>query len=420
LHIRTFAHQPMLTSIIQLYKQAYSGLSKNSWYLSIVMLINRSGTMVVPFMTIYTIRQLHFTIEQSGYIMAIFGVGAVSGGFIGGKLINKIGFYDLQVGALLTGGLLFLILGYQTNFFSMAIFTLVLSICNESFRPANSTAIAHYSTEENKTRSYSLNRLATNLGWAFGGGLGGFLASINYHLLFWVDGCTNIAAGILLLTLMPRSKVAKTIKEAVAGFDEIVSSAYKDGIYLLFILLATLFATCFFQFFIMQPVFYKIQWHFNERFIGFLLALNGILIVLIEMILINWLEGKRHPLSYIISGILITGSSFVLLNLMPHVPLVAILIVSMVTLGEMLSMPFMNTFWIARSNVRNRGEYAALYSMSWAGAQIIAPFLGSQVIAYGGFEMLWWLLGGVCLLVACGYLLMKRSIQFNKQVPVLP
>lgn len=142
----------MLTSIIQLYKQAYSGLSKNSWYLSIVMLINRSGTMVVPFMTIYTIRQLHFTIEQSGYIMAIFGVGAVLGGFIGGKLINKIGFYDLQVGALLTGGFLFLILGYQHSFKSMSFCIFVLSICNESFRPANSTAIAHYSTEENKTR----------------------------------------------------------------------------------------------------------------------------------------------------------------------------------------------------------------------------------------------------------------------------
>jgi predicted MFS family arabinose efflux permease len=410
----------MFTNLIQLYKQAYSGLSKNSWYLSIVMLINRAGTMVVPFMTIYTIRQLHFTIEQSGYIMAIFGVGAVSGGFIGGKLINKIGFYDLQVGALLSGGLLFLILGYQHNFISVAIFTLILSICNESFRPANSTAIAHYSSEETKTRSYSLNRLATNLGWAFGGGLGGVLAKVDYHLLFWVDGCTNILAGLLLLTLMPRASVAKTIKKAAADFDEVFSSAYKDGTYLIFILLATLFATCFFQFFIMQPVFYKLQWHFDEGFIGFLLALNGVLIVLVEMILINWLDGKQHPLTYIISGILVAACSFVLLNIMPHAAWVAILVVTMITLGEMLSMPFMNTFWIARSNVRNRGEYAALYAMSWAGAQIIAPFVGSQVIAYGGFEMLWWLLGGVCFLVAIGYFVMKRSIPTDKKVPVLP
>src|SRR5450631_1460222 len=76
--------------------------------------------------------------------------------------------------------------------------TFALSLVNEAFRPANSTAIAHYSKEENRTRSYSLNRLAINLGWAAGGAIGGVLASINYHLLFWVDGVTNILAMILL------------------------------------------------------------------------------------------------------------------------------------------------------------------------------------------------------------------------------
>jgi predicted MFS family arabinose efflux permease len=132
----------MLTLLIQSYKQAYSGLSKNSWYLSLVMFINRSGTMVVPFMSIYTIQQLHFTIVQSGWIMAIFGVGAISGAFIGGRLSDKIGFYDIQVGALLLGGIMFIILGFQHTFISVGIGTFILSICNESFRPANSAAIA--------------------------------------------------------------------------------------------------------------------------------------------------------------------------------------------------------------------------------------------------------------------------------------
>src|ERR1700710_307993 len=103
----------MFTSFIQLYKQAYSGLSKNSWYLSIVMLINRSGTMVVPFMSIYCIQQLHFSILQAGVIMALFCVGSIAGAFAGGKLTDKFGFYDLQVGALLSGGIFFLVLCYQ-------------------------------------------------------------------------------------------------------------------------------------------------------------------------------------------------------------------------------------------------------------------------------------------------------------------
>jgi predicted MFS family arabinose efflux permease len=86
-----------MPSLIQLYKKAYSGLSPNSWYLSVVMFINRSGTMVVPFLSIYCINQLGFSVVQAGYIMALFGVGSIFGAFMGGKLTDKIGFYDLQV-----------------------------------------------------------------------------------------------------------------------------------------------------------------------------------------------------------------------------------------------------------------------------------------------------------------------------------
>ncbi|MFD2145719.1 hypothetical protein [Mucilaginibacter antarcticus] len=95
----------MLSYTFNLYRNAYTGLSKNSWYLGVVMLINRSGTMVVPFLSIYCIQQLHFSIVQAGIIMALFGAGALAGAFLGGKLVDKIGFYDLQVGALLSGGL---------------------------------------------------------------------------------------------------------------------------------------------------------------------------------------------------------------------------------------------------------------------------------------------------------------------------
>src|ERR1700712_2527777 len=174
----------MLFSPIQLYKQAYSGLSRNSWYLCLVMFINRSGTMVVPFMTIYCHKVLHFTLPQAGYIMGFFGAGSIFGALIGGKVTDKRGFYYVQIFALLSGGILFILLGFQKTFITIGISSFILSVCNESFRPANSAAIVHYSTDDNKTRSNSLNRLAVNLGWVFRGLLGGTLAGINYHLLF--------------------------------------------------------------------------------------------------------------------------------------------------------------------------------------------------------------------------------------------
>jgi predicted MFS family arabinose efflux permease len=389
-------------SIIRLYKNAYSGLSRNNWLMSFVMLVNRSGTMVVPFMSIYCINVLHFTVIQAGSIMALFGAGSICGAFTGGKLTDKFGFYDMQVGALLSGGILFIVLGYQHTFLTLSLGTFVLSFCNEAFRPANSTAIAYYSSPKNKTRSYALHRLSVNLGWAVGGALGGFLASYNYRILFWVDGCTNIAAALLLLKLIPRATVKKVVKSAATHTRS--SSAYRDKVYLFFILLSTFFGLCFFQFFIMEPVFFKIAWHFNERFIGFLLALNGLLIALVEMLLINSLEGKRHGLIYITAGVLVTGMGFALLNVLPAGMATAVLVVIIVTFGEMLSMPFMNSYWISRTTNYNRGEYAALYTMSWSAAQILAPALGSQMIFYGGFKLLWWVLGALCLLTSLGFI----------------
>ena len=406
----------MLSSPIQLYKKAYSGLSRNSWYLCLVMFINRSGTMVIPFMTIYCTQKLHFTVEQTGIIMGMFGIGSLCGAFIGGKLTDKYGFYYVQVLGLVAGGMLFLLLGFQKTFISVGICSFILNMCNDAFRPANSTAVAHYSTDQNRTRSNSLNRLAVNLGWAFGGLLGGTLAHIDYHLLFWVDGCTNIAAGLLLLKLLPFSKITKAARSTL----EVASakSAYRDYVYLAFIGLLILYATCFFQIFTMQPLFYKTQWHFTEQFIGALMGINGLLIVMFEMVIVHNFEGKRHPLRYIYIGILLVGAGFVLLNFLPASYYSALFILLFITLGEILSMPFMNSFWIMRTNANNRGEYAALYAMGWSAASIISPVIGGQVITFVSYSLLWWITGAICLGASMGMLMLYRFN--NKKTIAVP
>ncbi|MGB4399502.1 MAG: MFS transporter [Daejeonella sp.] len=395
----------MIANPIELYKNAYAGLSRENWYLSVVMFINRSGTMVVPFMTIYCTQQLGFTIVQAGIIMSLFGVGSILGAFFGGKITDKLGFYHLQLGALFSGGVLFISLAFLETFLSLAAGTFLLSMCNESFRPANSAAIAHYSSESARTRAYSLHRLAINLGWSFGGALGGFIASIDYHLLFYVDGLTNILAGILLFKLLPDVRKEKAAKEV--SIKPIAHSAYRDKLYLAFIFLTIPFASSFFQFFILQPVFFKSEWHFTEQFIGGLMALNGIIIVATEMVLVHNLEGKRSPLFFISLGILVASLSYVALNVLPPVAWAAVISVVLITLGEMLSMPFMNAFWISRSNESNRGEYSALYTIAWSTAQIIGPIYGAILIQQGGFRLFWWFLTGICICSSLGFMLIN-------------
>ncbi len=161
--------------------------------------------MVVPFMTLYLTQTMHYSIGKAGIIMALFGAGAVCGGLLGGRLTDKVGFYNIQIYALVCGGIMFIVLGQMQSFPLIACCSFLLSTVNDAFRPANAAAIAQYSKQENRTRSYAVNRLSINIGWAVGGALGGFIASHNYHLLFWIDGLTNISAAILLrLVLSPR------------------------------------------------------------------------------------------------------------------------------------------------------------------------------------------------------------------------
>ena len=361
--------------------------------------------MVVPFMTIYCTQKLGFSIVQAGIIMSLFGMGSILGAFYGGKITDKLGFYHLQLGALFSGGVLFISLAFLETFLSLAIGTFLLSMCNESFRPANSAAIAHYSSEKVRIRAYSLHRLAINLGWSFGGALGGFIASIDYHFLFYVDGCTNILAGFLLLRLLPQVKKKKAPKDAPD--KPVTRSAYHDKLYLAFIFLTIPFASSFFQFFTLQPVFFKTEWHFTEQFIGGLMALNGLIIVTTEMVLVHKLEGRRNPLYFISLGVFVAAFSYVALNVLPPVAWAAVIAVVLITFGEMLSMPFMNAFWISRSNENNRGEYSALYTIAWSTAQIIGPVYGAFLIQYGGFRLFWWFLTAICICSSLGFMLIN-------------
>jgi len=274
----------------------------------------------------------------------------------------------------------------------------LLAFINEAFRPANSTAVAFYSQPENRTRSYALNRLAINLGWAIGSGIGGILANINFSLLFYVDGVTNIVAAILIwIFLKPVSFRSADEKH----FETARSlSPYKDKVYMLFILLTVFFASSFFQIFTNLSVYLFRELHFSKPLIGFLLATNGIIIALVEMVMIYKLEGKRKNLDYIFFGILMIGIAFLMLNIPGMGPLLAFSMMTMITFGEIFSMPFMNNFWISRTQPGNRGAYAAVYSMAWSAAQTLGPLGGSQLAGHLGFKWLWFSVGALCVTVS--------------------
>lgn len=101
---------------------------------------------------------------------------------------------------------------------------------------------------------------------------------------------------------------------------------------------------------------------------------------------------------------------YALINILPSSAYSAILSVTIITIGEILSMPFMNSFWIKRTSETNRGQYAAMYTIAWSIAQIAAPTLGSQVVQHKSYATLWWMLLIVCLIASSGFAFLGTRI----------
>lgn len=399
-----------MQKILSLYKNAYGGLSEAAWMLALVMFINRAGSMVLPFLGIYLTDALGYGIREAGILLTVYGLGAMAGSLTGGWLSDKIGNFWVQFLSLIVGGLFFIILPTVKSYAYLLPALFLASLIVECLRPANTASVATYSKPENVTRSFSLNRMAVNLGFSMGPAIGGLLAARSYELLFYADGFTCIFAGVFFYIYF-KKKTPKTASATYVVNPALkTTSPYRDIAFVGFVLLTTCFAVVFFQLFSTLPIYYREVHQLSEGTIGLLLGLNGLIVFLFEMILVNHLEPKVSVLRMIVMGTLLCGLSYAMLNLGAGLPL---LVVAMIVLSfsEIMAMPFMVTYVIRRAGDGKKGAYIGLYSLAWASAFMLAPYLGTRIIAVSGFTLLWWISAFFTLFVAFFYYLNLRKTE---------
>ena len=368
--------------------------------------------MVLAFLILYLINEKGMSLSKAGLIFSFYGIGAILGSLIGGKLTDLIGFYIVQISTLIFGGLMFIVLGFLNSYLSIAIFVFVLGCVNEAFRPANSAAMAAYSTAENRTRSFSLMRLSFNLGWALGGGLGGIIAAYSYHLLFWIDGLTNILAALMLLVVLPywKYKEIQLNQKRIEKTNE-KSSPLKDKTFIKLVLITILYTSCFFQMFTNLTAYFKSELKFTEQFIGLLLAWNGIMIVVFEMVLIFWIERHWTMKKAILVGLFFHIIAYLLLVVFPVGKWMAFHVITLITLSEMFAFAMLMTFWMKRTTDSNRGQYAGIWTMSWAVSQSIGPATGAFVGEKFGFNYLWLAVSLLCSIAFFLYVKLFNSLR---------
>lgn len=398
----------MLAKSLRVYRSSFHGLSRDIWLLALITLINRSGSMVMPFLSVYMTSKLGYNLQEAGWVMAAFGLGSLLGAFCGGKITDKIGYFPVMFGSLFIGGLMFIGLMWMRELWQIFIYVFLLSAVYDMFRPANLVSISAYSNPVTRTRSMALVRLAINLGFAVGPAIGGFLAyHVGYTSLFIADGLTCIAAALTLLFALRPGKEAGESRRQLVGKEG--RAPWQNMFFLRFVFFVMLNAVVFMQVFGTLPVYFKQEMHLTERSIGMLMALNGILVAMFEMPLIYITENKRSALRMIASGALMLAFSYPGFVLSNDAPISALICILLLSAGEMFSFPFSNTFALEQAPAGRSGDYMGWYSMGFSLGFIFAPLIGLGLADRIGFHGLWLLICILGLFTALGFWRLMKS-----------
>ncbi len=387
--------------LLAAYRAAFVGLPQPIWLLAISALINRSGTMVLPFATLYLTKELGWTDTEAGFALFFYGAGAMLGSFSGGWLADRIAVGIVLAASLVLNGVGFLVLEHLKSQGAICWFLAALGTFAEAFRPANATALSAIAGPANRVRAFTLYRLAINLGMSIGPVLGGFLAEIDYRWLFRVDGATCLAAAAMLAIWF---RGAEATGRAADRPDEGLAtgrSPWRDGPFFALLGLAVLLAMVFFQIQSTYPLALNRVYGFSEATIGLALAVNTVIIVLFEMVLAHALRDAPQ-LRLVAWGSLLFGVGLALLPLGRSLAYVCLTIVVW-TLGEMLSLPFLQGVVAERADAKRRGTYLGLLSFAFSIAYMLGPLVGTWTIEHHGPAALWYACGAAGLVLWLGF-----------------
>ena len=365
-------------------------LPRPVWLVAASQLVNRAGSMVLSFLVLYLTRDRGFSAEQAGFIILLYGAGAIVCAPLAGRLADKLGSVPLMRASLFLSGATLLVYPFAKKPIAIAAMTILLAVLTEGFRPAAMSFFAETVEAPRRKSAFAVYRLAINLGMAIGPAVGGILATIAFRYLFFVDGATSIAAGLVLAgATLPNSRKMprKAGSPSTTTRLRLSTAAHADPRFLFFLLGVLPVCVIFFQHISSMPLYIVDDLGFTPRTFGLLFSLNCLLIVVLEIPLnaatAHWSHRRTLAL-----GAILSGAGYGAMAFATNVWTLAVTVVIW-TFGEMLFFPASAAYATDVAPEARRGEYSGLYTMVFSIAFGVGPWAGTVVLERAGARVLW-------------------------------
>ncbi len=357
------------------------------WAVSSASMIRSIGMgMSWPFLAIFLHNEEHIPIYYVGLLFTLSTVVSITFSMVGGGLSDRFG----RKGMLLTGSILgaglYMVLAslvFQGSpVFYIELLFVLSNISGAFVFPAASALVSDVTSESQRTMAYSLYRIMSNVGWAVGPLVGGFIYDSGMYYIFALLSLTSIAQfSIVLLYVKKREGTSRNLGrlDSFLVVDKYLI-AFASGTFFV-----TLIAS---QFSVTLPIFATNVVSIPTNQIGYIYAVNGFIVV-----------AGQYPMSWLLRhmndiNVMVLGSAFYALGYFligfSHDLLGIMLDMVIITVGENLTSPGMNSVVSKIAPKDKVGRYMGFLSMMNSSGRAIGPSIGTVlmfIFAYQGFEV---------------------------------
>jgi MFS family permease len=354
---------------------------------------------------LYLTARLDIPVSTAALVVSTLGAGSFVAQLTGGELADRLGRRPVMLLSFFISPLAMLGLGVARDPWLLALGALVLGFFMDLYRPAVSAAVVDLVPEDRRTRAFGYIYWAINLGAALAPIAAGFLANIDYFLLFAGDALTTALFGLVVLSRVPESQARDVSVAARTRSSARLRTALGDSVLMIFVVLAVLVGVIYSQHQVTLPLAMA-DAGLPPSDYGLAIAVNGALIVLITISISRMAERWQRFRTVAFSALLL-GTGFGLTGLADSLAFYAFT-VAVWTLGEVIGAAVAPVIVADMSPPAMRGLYQGIWGSSWGLAFFIGPALSGFVYERLGPAALW---SGVFVLgvgLAAAYIALGR------------